>query len=102
MLRRGLDVTALPCDGEYDYLASHPFSIWENANIISCTGHGKDEIESVMNSWGEGARAQIIVMWTHTAGHTFLAEQRGGEHILLILNQEMRIIWIGLILQFQE
>ena len=79
MLRRGLDVTALPCDGEYDYLASHPFSIWENANIISCTGHGKDEIESVMSSWGEGARAQIIVMWTHTAGHTFLAEQRGGR-----------------------
>lgn len=79
MLRRGLDVTALPCDGGYDYLASHPFSIWENANIISCTGHGKDEIESVMNSWGEGARAQIIVMWTHTAGHTFLAEQRGGR-----------------------
>lgn len=79
MLRRGLDVTALPCDGGYDYLASHPLSIWENANIISCSGHGKDEIESVMNSWGEGARAQIIVMWTHTAGHTFLAEQRGGR-----------------------
>ena len=79
MLRRGLDVTALPCDGGYDYLASHPFSIWENANIISCVGHGKDEIESVMNSWGDGARAQIIVMWTRTSGHTFLAEQRGGR-----------------------
>ena len=79
MLRRGLDVTALPCDGGYDYLASHPFSVWENANVISCIGQGKSEIEAVMNSWGDGARAQITVMWTRTSGHTFLAEQRGGR-----------------------
>lgn len=79
MLRRGLDVTALPCDGGYDYLASHPFSVWENANVISCIGQGKSEIEAAMNSWGDGARAQITVMWTRTSGHTFLAEQRGGR-----------------------
>lgn len=79
MLRRGLDVTALPCDGDYDYLASHPFSVWENANVISCIGQGKSEIETAMNSWGDGARAQITVMWTRTSGHTFLAEQRGGQ-----------------------
>ena len=79
MLRRGLDVTALPCDGGYDYLASHPFSVWENANVISCIGQGKSEIEAAMNSWGDCARAQITVMWTRTSGHTFLAEQRGGR-----------------------
>ena len=79
MLRRGLDVTALPCDGGYDYLASHPFSVWENANVISCIGQGKSEIETAMNSWGDGARAQITVMWTRISGHTFLAEQRGGQ-----------------------
>ncbi len=79
MLRRGLNVTALPCDEGYDYLASHPFSVWENANVISCTGQGKSEIESAMNAWGDGARAQITVMWTHSSGHTFLAEQRGGR-----------------------
>lgn len=79
MLRRGLDVTALPCDGGYDYLASHPFSVWENTNVISCIGQGKSEIETAMNSWRDGARAQITVMWTRTSGHTFLAEQRGGQ-----------------------
>ena len=79
MLRRRLDVTALPCNEGYDYLASHPFSVWENANILSCVGQGKNEIESVMSIWGDGARAQIIVMWTRTSGHTFLAEQRGGR-----------------------
>ena len=79
MLRRGLDVTALPCNGGYDYLASHPFSVWENASVLSCTGTGKSEIESAMSAWGDGARAQITVMWTRTSGHTFLAEQRGGQ-----------------------
>lgn len=79
LLRRGLEVTALPCDGGYDYLASHPFSVWENANIIPCTDQGKSKIETAMNLWGDGARAQIIVMWTRTSGHTFLAEQRDGR-----------------------
>lgn len=79
MLRRGLDVTALPCNGGHDYLASHPFSVWENASVLSCIGPGKSEIESAMSAWGDGARAQITVMWTRTSGHTFLAEQRGGQ-----------------------
>lgn len=79
MLRRGLDVTALPCNGGYDYLASHPFSVWENASVLLCRGSGKSEIESAMRAWGDDARAQITVMWTRTSGHTFLAEQRGGK-----------------------
>ena len=79
MLRRGLDVTALPCDEGYDYLAYHPFSVWNNAQVISCCGQDQHEIESTMGSWGNGARAQITVMWTQTAGHTFIAEQRNGR-----------------------
>lgn len=79
MLRRGLSVTALPCEGGYDFLSIHPFSVWENAQIVSCTGQDRNEIESAMAAWGDGARAQIVVMWTHTAGHTFVAEQRNGQ-----------------------
>lgn len=83
MLRRGFDVTALPCTSDYDYLSSHPYSVWENAEVISCTGDDQAEIESSMSSWGDGARAQIVVMWTQFSGHTFIAEQRNGETVYI-------------------
>lgn len=79
MLRRGENVTALPCESNYDYLSSAPFSVWNNPVVISCTGNDNIEIESAMENWGDGARAQIIVMWTETNGHTFIAEQRDGR-----------------------
>lgn len=79
MLRRGENVTALPCEPGYDYLSSEPFSVWNNPVVISCTGDDNREIETVMESWGDGARAQITVMWTETNGHTFIAEQRDGR-----------------------
>ena len=78
MLRRGEHVTALPCESDYDYLASEPFSVWNNPLVIQCTGNDQSEIESSMRNWGDGARAQVTVMWTETQGHTFVAEQRNG------------------------
>ena len=83
MLRRGFDVTALPCTNDYDYLSSHPYSVWENVEVISCTGEDKTEIENAMSSWDDGARAQIVVMWTQFSGHTFIAEQRNGETVYI-------------------
>lgn len=83
MLRRGFDVTALPCTSDYDYLSSHPYSVWENVEVISCTGGDQTEIENAMSSWGDGARAQIVVMWTQFSGHTFIAEQRDGQTVYI-------------------
>ncbi len=83
MLRRGFDVTALPYTNDYDYLSSHPYSVWENVEVISCTGEDRTEIENAMSSWGDGARAQIVVMWTQFSGHTFIAEQRNGETVYI-------------------
>lgn len=79
LLRRGKNVTALPCISDYDYLSASPFSVWENPIVIHCTGNDQNEIESSMKNWGDGARAQITVMWTETQGHTFVAEQRDGK-----------------------
>jgi len=31
-----------------------------------------------MKNWGDGSRAQIVVMWNEYAGHTFVAEQIDG------------------------
>lgn len=78
MLRRGENVTTLPRESDYDYLSSDPFSVWNNPSVIQCRGNDLSEIEDTMRSWGDGARAQVIVMWTETQGHTFIAEQRDG------------------------
>lgn len=78
MQRRGQDVTAQPCIGD-DYLAANPFSVWQNPEIICCSDVGNDEIEARMQEWGDGARAQIVVLWTPSDGHTFIAEQIDGR-----------------------
>ena len=72
------NVTTLPCESDYDYLSSEPFSVWNNPSVIQCRGNDLSEIEATMRKWGDGARAQVIVMWTETQGHTFIAEQRDG------------------------
>lgn len=78
MLRRGMDVTALPCPEGFDFLSAHPFAVWGNSDVISCSGNDRDELEAQMAQWGDGVRAQITVMWSETQGHTFIAEQRDG------------------------
>lgn len=80
MRRRGYQVQAKPRQPMADYLARHPFDVWENPEVFSCQGNGRDEIMAHMSRWGDGARAQVIVIWDRVAsGHTFIAEQRGDS-----------------------
>lgn len=72
-------MTAQPNPGGYDHLSSAPFSVWKNAQIITCAEDGHKEIEAQMAKWGDGARAQIVVMWSEHEGHTFIAEQINGK-----------------------
>ncbi len=83
-LRRGRNVTAKPAPGgNYDHLSSHPFDAWINPTIITGYADGMADIQAQMQAWGNGARAQVVVMWTEQAGHTFIAEQRGSRTIFL-------------------
>ena len=43
-----------------------------------------EQIDSSLASWGDGARAQVVVYWDgpHGGGHTFIAERRNGETII--------------------
>ena len=80
MRARGYDVTAQPCTDWDDYLSYHPYDVWENPDVIGTSGSGLSDIQSAMNNWGDGARAQICVQWEYgDGGHTFMAEQRNGK-----------------------
>lgn len=83
MRRRGSEVTARPSNYGSEHLSYCPFDVWQNANVIQCEGNGMSDIQNMMNSWGDGARAQVVVYWDspHGGGHTFIAEQRNGETI---------------------
>ena len=81
MIRRGADVTACPSTSGTDHLAYYPFDVWRNARVVSGSGNGKSDIENAMSSWGDGARAQVVVVWNDgfgVNGHTFIAEQING------------------------
>lgn len=82
MRRRGYDVTARPKPSNVlvSDLCYHPFAVWENPTIISASGNGRQDIENQMAQWGDGARAQITVVWNDgESGHTFIAEQENGR-----------------------
>jgi len=83
MRRRGSEVTARPSTYGSEHLSYHPFDVWQNASIIRTQGSGFEQIQNIMRSWGDGARAQVVVYWDspHGGGHTFIAEQRNGETI---------------------
>lgn len=83
MQRRGEDVTAQPSPAGYDYLAYHPFDVWQNPSVLCTQGSGLEQIQNAMRTWGDGARAQIVVIWDnpHQGGHTFFAEQINGETV---------------------
>ncbi len=91
--RRGAEVTARPSTYGSDHLSHHPFDVWEKANVISCQGSGLNDIQNTLSSWGDGARAQLVVVWNDgfgTNGHTFIAEQRNGTtHFFDPQNGEM-------------
>ncbi len=79
--RRGVDATVYPSTHGSEHLSHYPFDVWEMPQILSGSGTGKTDIEQAMSSWGDGARAQVVVIWDDgfgTSGHTFIAEQRNG------------------------
>ena len=79
--RRGFDVTVQPIPlARNDYLARNPFSVWQNPKVIRCRDNGLADIQKQMENWGDGARAQIVVVWKNgMSGHTFVAEQVNGK-----------------------
>lgn len=82
--RRGVEAEVHPSNYGSDHLAYYPFDVWDNARVLSTQGSGLDDIRSEMQSWGDGARAQVVVLWDDgfgTNGHTFMAEQRNGETV---------------------
>lgn len=83
---RGYDVTALPKPNNPDRmdLSFQPFSVWQNPEVIHCSKNGLDDIEKKMQIWGDGARAQVAVVWKNTnSGHTFVAERVNGKTIYM-------------------
>ncbi|MEY8574740.1 toxin glutamine deamidase domain-containing protein, partial [Oscillospiraceae bacterium 21-37] len=80
MRSRGYDVTAQPCVDNEDYLAYHPYDVWDGADVRYASGDGITDIQSAMNDWGDGSRAQVCLQWENgDGGHTFMAEQRDGR-----------------------
>jgi len=81
MRRRGYDVTAKPqpqTDPRNDRLSIKPWEAWKMPKPIAFGSRA--DIEKLMAEWGDGARAQIKVIWASgTSGHTFVAEQQGGK-----------------------
>lgn len=80
MRRRGYDVTAKPREKGFDLLSCRPFDVWKNPEVINTRGNGLSDIEKHMSRWGDGARAQVVVMWKGApSGHTFFAERVNGQ-----------------------
>lgn len=83
---RGYDVTASPkpINPERTDLSYSPFGVWQNPEVIKCSKNGINDIEKKMQEWGDGARAQVVVVWKNTkAGHTFVAERINGKTIYI-------------------
>ena len=84
MLKRGYNVTASPKTEQGDYLSYNPFDVWKKPTVENTCGSGLEEIQQSMSQWGDGARAQVVVVWKGTnSGHTFTAEQREGKTYFL-------------------
>lgn len=81
--RRGAQVTVHPSTTGSKHLAYFPFDAWINPNVLAGDGTGKETIEDFMSRWGNGARAQVVVLWNspHGGGHTFIAEQKNGSTV---------------------
>ena len=79
--RRGYDVTAMPRKGrDLSGLSHNPFSVWKNPEVIKCRDNGLQDIERNMEKWGDGARAEVVVMWKGSfSGHAFFAERVNGK-----------------------
>lgn len=62
-----------------DYLSRHPFDAWIPSETIHCP-EGQLSIERQMQEWGDGSRAEVMVLWENEggAGHVFVAQQIDG------------------------
>ena len=82
MRMRGYDVVARPTfDLDTDSFAKDYWDkVFENAEIEeNFTGTGKEYIVTRMKKYGEGARAEVYVVWESGGSHVFVAENRNGE-----------------------
>lgn len=87
MRRRGYDVVAKPAmvgdDGKLsnkDPLYGSWKNIFKGAKFEFHSGFdgGKASIISQMDNWGDGAVAEVRVMWNASEGHVFIAERVNG------------------------
>ena len=87
--RRGYDVTAAPVP-EGDDEISHIFPVekgifspYEGAEPIDVSANSGTQaalnIDDLMESWGDGARAIVCVQWRAGQGHAFIAERVDGQ-----------------------
>lgn len=89
MRRRGYDVVAEPRLDYNDPLSQNPWLVWKNPELIHCKGSGNETISDInekMASWGEGARAQVVVIWENVfppSGHTFNVERINGKTVYI-------------------
>ncbi len=63
-----------------DHLSQNPFDAWRPPESVSCPG-GISDIERQMEQWGDGSRAEVMVLWEgqHGSGHVFVAQQIDGR-----------------------
>lgn len=86
MRRRGYRVTAkpIPTKAKDDYIAKDYTCVWENrSKICYPNGSGLQEIKKQMATWGDGARAEVFVVWKNGDAHVFVAEQINGETVFI-------------------
>ena len=85
--RRGYDVTAKPVnDIRKDFLSrgGNYAKVFENPQIIGCTGDVVKTICSYMMKWGNGSRAEVFIRKKGTnEAHIFVAENRLGEIVFI-------------------
>jgi len=83
MRRRGLDVVAKPAilNGKDKMITGNGWKyVFYDAEFVKCTkGSGKEEITSMLEKWGDGACAEIIVKWNPVLGHAFIGENIKGK-----------------------
>ena len=66
-----------------DTLARKPFDIWKNKGMGAIDYTSKQDIEKQMAIWGDGARAEVRIMFDTYSGHVFTAVQVQGRTIFI-------------------
>lgn len=93
-IRRGYDVIAKPVEAKNkaelltdkftDYYKNNFALMFNDAEILTSKGFGKNDIIKSMKDWGNDARCEICVVWKKDwSAHVFMAEQVGGKTLFL-------------------